>query len=235
MSKRVTLIVGGTKGIGSVIKQALIERGDLVYTASRSDLIDSNHFKIDLPNKFAITKVIKFNYLIFAHRYRGNDWDQDFHITVKGVDLVINRLKESFLEEAAMVVLGSNASRFIFKEQSASYHASRAALSGLVKYYAASLGHKKIRCNLVLPGTIIKPENEHFFSEENSVRKMIEQITPLQRMGSAKDVANMVEFLCSEKSSFVTGQSFSIDGGLSSLGQESIARQCLKEKHPYAR
>ena len=235
MLKKVTLIVGGTKGIGSVIKQAFVKRGDLVYTASRSELTDPNHFIIDLPNKFTISEEIKFNYLIFAHRYRGNDWDDDFHVTVKGVDLVINRLKGSFVEEAAIVVLGSNASHFIFKEQSASYHASRAALGGLVKYYAATLGHMRIRCNLVLPATVIKPENEHFFSDENTARKMIERITPLQRMGSANDVANIIEFLCSEKSSFITGQTFSVDGGLSTLGQESVARQCLNEKHPNER
>jgi len=102
----------------------------------------------------------------------------------------------------------------------------------LVKYYAATLGHKGIRCNSVLPTTIIKPENEHFFTEGNDVRKMIERITPLCRMGTAKDVANTVGFLCSDKSSFITGQSFFVDGGLSVIGQESIAREFIAQKHP---
>ena len=169
--------------------------------------------------------------MIFTHRYRGQKWDDDFNITVKAVDILINQLKDSFFNEACIVILGSNAGRFILEEQSASYHASRAALEGLVKYYAATLGCKGVRCNLVLPTTIIKPENKHFFTEDNDVRKMIELITPLRRMGNAKDVANTVEFLCSEKSSFITGQSFFVDGGLSIIGQESIARNCMTQKN----
>lgn len=235
MLNKTTLIIGGTAGIGSVIKQVLVGRGDRVYTASRSDLFDANHFKIDLPNPFEIDGAIKLNYLIFAHRYRGQEWDDDFNITVKAVDILINQLKDSFLNEASIVILGSNAGHFALEEQSASYHATRAALGGLVKYYAATLGHKGIRCNSVLPATIIKPENVHFFTEGNEVRKMIEQITPLRRMGRANDVANMVEFLCCEKSSFITGQSFFVDGGLSIIGQENIARECSAQKHPNAR
>ena len=235
MFNRTTLIIGGTRGIGSVIRQVLVERGDDVYTASRSELSTFNHLKLVLPNQIEIDDTIKLNYLVFAHRYRGQEWDDDFDITVKAVDILINQLKDSFSSEASIVILGSNAGHFVLKEQSASYHASRAALDGLVKYYAATLGHKGIRCNSVLPSTIIKPENELFFTVENDVRKMIERITPLCRMGNAKDVANMVEFLCSEKSSFITGQSFFVDGGLSVIGQESIAREYIEQKHPNAR
>jgi len=232
MLNKTTLIIGGTKGIGSIIKQVLVERGDHVYTASRRDLSDPNHFKIDLPNQIEIDDTIKLNYLIFSHRYRGHEWDEDFSITVKAVDILINQLKDLFFDEASIVILGSNAGHFVLEEQSASYHATSAALDGLVKYYAATLGHKGIRCNSVLPTTIIKPENEHFFTKENEVRKMIERITPLRRMGNAKDVGNAVDFLCSEKSSFITGQSFFVDGGLSIIGQESIARQMNYLKLP---
>jgi NAD(P)-dependent dehydrogenase (short-subunit alcohol dehydrogenase family) len=59
---------------------------------------------------------------------------------------------------------------------------------------------------------------------------MIEFITPLNRMGNAEDVANMVEFLCSEKSSFITGQAFWVDGGLSIRSQESIAREYISTR-----
>ena len=60
---------------------------------------------------------------------------------------------------------------------------------------------------------------------------MIEKITPLGRMGEAVDVANLIEFLCSEKSSFITGNSFFLDGGVSLVGQETIARDLLDLKH----
>jgi len=97
MLNKKTLIIGGRRGIGSVIKQVLVDRGDHVYTASRSDLSDANHFKIDLPNKIEIDDTIKLNYLIFAHRYRGQEWGDDFNITVKAVDILINQLKKLIL------------------------------------------------------------------------------------------------------------------------------------------
>ncbi len=218
-----------------VIKEVLIERGDVVYTASRSDLSNATHIKVELPKPMEFDVNIKLDYLVFAHRYRGQAWDSDFDITVKTVDTIINQFKSAFSSDASVVILGSNAGNFAIEEQSASYHATRAALNGLTKYYAAVLGPMGVRCNSVLPTTIIKPENEHFFTKENEVRKMIERITPLRRMGSAKDVANAVAFLCSEKSSFITGQSLYVDGGLSVVGQESIARAYLEHKHPNAK
>ena len=232
MLKSNSLIIGGTRGIGSVIKDVLVDRGDCVFTASRSSSSDPSHFVLDISNNVNLDPSLKLNNLIFAHRYRGPEWDDDFNVTVKLVDLVINQFKNRFLNEASIVILGSNAGHFVLEEQSSSYHATRAALGGLVKYYAATLGHLKIRCNSVLPSTIIKPENEHFFTENNDVRIMIEKITPLGRMGTAIDIANIVAFLCSDKSSFITGQSFFVDGGLSIIGQESIAREYTLQKHP---
>ena len=128
--------------------------------------------------------------------------------------------------------MGSNASRFILDEQPANYHASRAALEGIARYYGVTLGRYGVRCNCIMPTTIIKPENKDFFTEDNEVRNMIEEITPLRRMGKADDVANLVEFLCSEKSSFITGQSFFVDGGVSLVGHESLARKLTNLEHP---
>ena len=100
-----------------------------------------------------------------------------------------------------------------------------------MRYYAVMYGHKMIRCNCILPSTIIKPENEEFFLKNNNIREMIERITPLGRMGSSEDIANVIDFLCSDKSSFITGNLFYVDGGLSMVGQESIARDLLGLKH----
>jgi|TARA_B100000315_G_scaffold87517_1_gene80353 hypothetical protein len=232
MSPKSTLIIGGTRGIGSVIKQVFLERGDKVYTAARSHSSDINHFSIELPDKIEIDRDLLLNYLVFAHRYRENVWNDDFNVTVKGVDKIINLFKDSFQDEASIVIIGSNAGHFIIDEQSASYHATRSALEGLMKYYAVNLGEKGIRCNCVLPNSVIKPENKDYFTKNNDVRRMIEQITPLKRMGTAKDIANTVDFLCSPKSSFITGQTIFVDGGISVRGQDSIARQMKSLKHP---
>jgi len=100
-----------------------------------------------------------------------------------------------------------------------------------MRYYAVTYGKKGVRFNNILPSTLIKPENIDFFTGENKIRKMIEEITPLHRMGKAEDVANIVDFLCSSESSFITGNSFMVDGGLSLVGQETIARSLLGYDH----
>ena len=81
-----SLIIGGTRGIGAVVKEVFTSRGDDVSTASRTNSADPKHFFINLPDHINLDRNIDFNYLVFAHRYRGTDWDDDFDITVIGID-----------------------------------------------------------------------------------------------------------------------------------------------------
>jgi len=225
-----SLIIGGKSGIGLVVKEVLKDRGDNVYTASRrQDKSDRKHLRIDLPDSFKSILSTKWDNLIFTHRYRGDNWASEFDITVKSINLMVNSLKENLNANASIVILGSQASKYIYSEQGAAYHSSRAALEGLVKFLAVNLGKKTIRCNLVNPPTLLKPENKKFFHPDNKTRQVLEQITPLSRMGRSEDIANLIEFLCSDKSSFITGQSFNVDGGLSLVAQESVVKLYEKE------
>ena len=138
---------------------------------------------------------------------------------------MIEILEDKFTKNASIIMIGSFASKFIYNEQPVEYHASRAALESLTKYYAVGLGGQGVRCNYVLLGTVIKEENRQFFTRDNPVTKLFEEITPLKKLGNAIDIAHLVEFLCSDKASFITGQCISVDGGLSVIGQESIARR----------
>ena len=228
-----SLIIGGTRGIGLVVRDHLLNRGDLVYTVSRSKTDEKYHINCDISKDCSVIsdKIDSIDNVIFMHRYRGNDWNDEFNITVKGVDNVVNSILSKLTKNSSIVILSSNASHFVLNEQSAQYHSSRAALEGLMRYYAVMYGPKMIRCNCILPSTIIKPENEEFFLKNNNIREMIERRTPLGRMGSSEDIANVIDFLCSDKSSFITGNLFYVDGGLSMVGQESIARDLLGLKH----
>ena len=232
-----SLVIGGKTGIGRAIVQILKHRGDEVYTFSRRKSKDENHISIDLGSKNSIKKIIDIvgnsfiDNLIFCHRYRGSDRKIEYDITVKAVYEVIELLKNKFKKNGSIVVLSSPASNLIFDEQAVEYHASRAALESVVRFYAVRLGAKGVRCNCVLPGTVIKEENKNFFTEDNPVTSLIKEITPLNNIGESIDIANLVEFLCSHKSSFISGQSINIDGGLSVVGQESIARRLRDLKH----
>jgi len=163
--------------------------------------------------------------LIFCHRYRGNDRKIEYEITVESICEIIEILEDKFTKNGSIIIVGSTASKFIFDEQPVGYHASRAALESLTKYFAVSLGVQGVRCNYISFGTVIKKENRNFFTSDNPVTKLIKEITPLKSIGNATDIAHLVEFLCSNKASFITGQSICVDGGLSLVGQESIGRR----------
>ena len=228
-----SVIIGGLSGIGSAIAKHLSNRGDKVYTVSRSNPETNNHISCDISVDCTpiIDCITDIDYLIFTHRYRGTDWNETFDVTVKGVNNVIQAVSNKLNKGASVVVISSKASHFVVDEQSVEYHSSRSALDGLMRYYAVTYGNRGIRFNSILPSTLIKPENIDFFDKDNTVRKMIEEITPLGRIGKAEDIANIVDFLCSQKSSFITGNSFMADGGLSLVGQETIARDLLGCKH----
>jgi 3-oxoacyl-[acyl-carrier protein] reductase len=236
---KTSLVVGGTRGIGSVITNQLRKRGDHVITASRRKSDETNHFSFDISSDKDVNEVAssfssklgRINYLVFSHRYRGDDNTEEFQVTIDGTVKLINSFQKLWSSESSIVIIGSNASRFVLDEQPAHYHASRSALEGIMKYFAVTFGSLGVRCNCIMPTTIIKPENKDFFTEDNNVRIMIENITPLRRMGKAEDIANLVEFLCSERSSFITGQSFFVDGGISLVGQESLARKLTNLEH----
>jgi len=231
--KSTSLIIGGTKGIGSVISSSLRKRGDDVYTVSRNKSKYKNHIQCDIAKscKCITSAIDNIDYIVFSQRYRGSDWDDTFDVTVKGINNVITEVLPFFSKKASVVIIGSNASNFFIEGQSFAYHSSRSALLGLMKSYAAKYGKDNIRFNCISPATLLKPENMEFFNIDSPVRKIIEKITPLGRMGDSIDVANLVEFLCSEKSSFITGGDFFVDGGLSLVGQETIARNLLGCTH----
>jgi NAD(P)-dependent dehydrogenase (short-subunit alcohol dehydrogenase family) len=240
-----SLVVGGTRGIGSVIAETLTARGDKVFTASRRELKENDgHISVDLssPKKAArivyekLAKDPEFllDSLVFSQRYRGDNADEELIIMVKATESLVVSLLPLFHAGTSIIVLGSNASRFVIAEQSMLYHVIRHGLEGLVRYFAVELGPKGVRINTVLVTTIIKPENKDFFhgDEGKEIRELIEAITPMRRMGDAQDVANLIEFLCSERGSFITGQSILLDGGAGLPAHEGAFRHLLEMKHP---
>lgn len=232
MKNKISIIIGGTKGIGSVITKKLKDRGDRTIIFSRNinkkimsqklDLIDKNQIKDTFSNN---PKLKKIDNLIFSHRYRGNNAQEDYQISLHSVEQIIDLMKDKLSKKSSIIIINSIAIRTIVDDQPQRYHIIRGGLEQLTKYSAIKLGKNGTRVNSILVTKIIKPENKNFFlKKNNSVRKMMEKITPLRRMGDAEDVANLVDFLTNDKSSFITGLSIPIDGGTHLLSQESITK-----------
>ena len=90
------------------------------------------------------------------------------------------------------------------------YSASKSGIIGLTKALAKELGPSNIRVNCVAPGVINTEMNQHLNKDDLS--ELINS-TPLCRIGDPIDVAEAIMFLASDKSSFITGQTLSVDGG----------------------
>ncbi len=93
------------------------------------------------------------------------------------------------------------------------YATSKAGIEMMTKTMALELAQENIRVNAVAPGAIETDMNEELKEDKAELNKVLRRI-PLQRIGTSEEVANMVEFLASDKASYVTGSTFFVDGGM---------------------
>lgn len=238
-----SLVIGGTKGLGRVIGRKLAARGDKVSILGRnnspaSDLEsgDVKSFTADISNKEALFTALenivtaqgKVNYCVFLQRYRGDSdhWEGEFSTTLTATRNSIDYLIPHFEEQGdkGIVMVSSIFGQYVGKGQPASYHVMKAGLDQLMRYYAVNLGQKNIRSNGITPFTFLKEESESFYRKNEPLINLYEEIIPLQRMGTTEDSANTIEFLCSPKAGFLTGQNIIVDGGLSLVWPETLAR-----------
>jgi 3-oxoacyl-[acyl-carrier protein] reductase len=91
------------------------------------------------------------------------------------------------------------------------YSATKAALDGLTRSLARELGARNVRVNSVAPGYFESDMVQHL---DETARARIARRTPLGRLADTTDITNVVEFLISDRASFVTGQTVAVDGGI---------------------
>ena len=234
--KEVNIIVGGSKGLGKAIYLNLKKQNKNVLVISRSNKNLKNHISLDLTDKALFDEVIKSKIkksykvksIIFCQRYRGDDIYGHFEVGLFSATRLINALENQLIQNSSIIFINSIASRFIGSEQGLGYHISKAAIENLVKYYSVKFGKKHIRFNSISPGVIIKPESKKFFKKSKKYKIMAKEIIPLKRLCKTDDILNLCNFLCSDKSSYITGQNIFLDGGLSVLDQETVARKLIK-------
>ena len=106
----------------------------------------------------------------------------------------------------------SSTGNLVYTPNYAGHGSSKAAVETMVKYAAAELGEKGIRVNAVSGGPIDTDALKKFPNYEE-VKKEVELRSPLGRMGKPKDLAGMCYFLCTDETSWLTGQTIIIDGG----------------------
>ena len=170
------------------------------------DIIEEfNHIDI-LVNNAGITK----DMLIM--RMKKEDFEQvidvnlvgTFNITKNVVPYMMKKRDGRIINISSVVGISGNAGQ-------TNYSASKAGIIGFTKSLAKEIGSRNILVNAVAPG-FIKTEMTESLPEE--VKENINKSIPIKRMGNVRDVANVVKFLASEDSSYITGQVINIDGGM---------------------
>lgn len=127
-----------------------------------------------------------------------------FNITRNVIPYMMKQRNGRIINISSVVGISGNAGQ-------TNYSASKAGIIGFTKSLAKEVGSRNILVNAVAPGFI---ETQMTDVLKDEIKEEISKTIPLKRMGTVEDVANVVKFLASEDSSYITGQVINIDGGM---------------------
>ena len=240
---KVAFITGATRGIGRQLAITLAKEGfDIAinYRKENEDLIETKKMVEDQKVKcFTVQgdvssfedseRMVKdiieeFNHIdilvnnagitkdMLLMRMKKEDFESvigvnlvgTFNITKNVIPYMMKNRSGRIINVSSVVGISGNAGQ-------TNYSASKAGIIGFTKSLAKEVGSRNILVNAVAPG-FIETQMTDVLKEE--VKEEISKTIPLKRMGTVEDVANVVKFLASKDSSYITGQVINIDGGM---------------------
>ena len=225
------LVIGASSGIGKQVATQLAAGGHKVFASYNKNEADSTEniefYKVnvleDEPDLSFLPEIL--DGLVYCpgsinlkpfNRIKAADFVSDFNLQVGGaVKIIQAALPKMKGSEQASVVLFSTVAVQLGLPFHTQVSASKGAIEGLTKALAAELS-PKIRVNCIAPSLTDTALAASLLNTEQK-QEANAQRHPLKRIGQPADIANMVEFLLSDKSSWVTGQIFHVDGGMSTI------------------
>jgi NAD(P)-dependent dehydrogenase (short-subunit alcohol dehydrogenase family) len=244
---KIAVITGGSSGIGLSTAQLFIKEGAYVFiTGRRQNELDEAVGQIgkdvtavqgdvcnlaDLDRLYATVKEQKGQIdVLFANAGIGEScrlekiseahFDKTFSINVKGVLFTVQKALPLFKDGGSIILNGSIASSKAM-EGNTVYSATKAAVRSFARTWTLELRNRKIRVNALSPGPIDTVGLNNFISgmgmNEAQIKNTIVSAVPMGRMGAPNEVANVVLFLASDDSSFVTGIELFVDGGMAQI------------------
>ncbi len=240
---KTALVTGGSRGIGRSIALTLADYGADVAITYRSSVDAANEVKEEIEGKGRKAKAIQADAVIFDSAQEviseiTGDWDKlDILVNNAGItqDNLILRMREEQWDQVIDTNLKSvfNYSKAVAKPMmrnrggsiinissvvgiagnagQSNYAASKAGIIGFTKSYAKELASRDIRANVVAPGYITTEMTDEL---DDDLLEAIKEDTPLSRAGDAEEVAATVAFLASDLSSYITGETIRVDGGM---------------------
>ena len=243
LEKKIALITGGSRGIGKSIVEKFASNGcNVAFTYNRSKssakLIESNLSKKELKIKGYKSDASKYKEAELLVNSVLKDFGKiDILVNNAGItkDNLLMRMSEDDFNEVLDINLNSvfNMTKAVLREflknrggsiinissvvglkgnaGQSNYSASKAGIIGFTKSVALELGSRNIRSNVVAPGFI---ETEMTKSLSEDTLKSWYNSIPLKRGGKPSDIGNVCVFLGSDMSSYITGQTLVVDGGM---------------------
>jgi 3-oxoacyl-[acyl-carrier protein] reductase len=143
-------------------------------------------------------------------RMKEDQFDAVIGVNLKGTFNMIRHCTPVFMKQKSGTIVNvSSVSGIIGNPGQANYSTSKAGVIGLTKSTAKELVSRGVRCNAVAPGFIATDMTANL-SKNNKLVDMI----PMKRMGTAEEVADLIFFLASDASSYITGEIIKVDGGV---------------------
>lgn len=244
IENKVAIVTGGSRGIGEAIALKLAENGAHIafsyissdekakaleeklqsfgvnakaFKSNAGDFAESEKMVSDAIKEFGTIDILVNNAGISRDnlllRMTPEQWDEVmttnlksvFNMTKQVIRPMMKARNGSIINMSSIVGMRGNAGQ-------SSYAASKAGIIGFTKSIAAELGSRNIRCNAIAPG-FVETDMTHYLKEGDAAKSFLEKI-PLGRFGSAEEIANVMLFLASDLSSYITGQVISVCGGL---------------------
>ncbi|HSA57969.1 MAG TPA: 3-oxoacyl-[acyl-carrier-protein] reductase [Gemmatimonadaceae bacterium] len=239
LAGRVALVTGATRGIGHGIAQALAECGARVAvvgrdqdraTAAATTLgSGAQGFACDVADVAQVTALVERVETTFGAvdilvnnagltrdnillRLKDEDWNAVMDTNLRAAFATIRAATRGMMKRRwGRIINISSVVGLIGNRGQANYAASKAGLIGLTKSVAKEFASRNILANVVAPGFI---ETDMTNAMTPEARATLSAQIPLERLGSARDVASAVAFLASEHAAYITGQVLVVDGGL---------------------
>ncbi len=235
---KTAIVTGGSRGIGRSIVDRLLADGYNVMSCGRGDRPDDFPAKAawsrtDVSNSDEANRLVEHTHSQYGSidllvnnagvqvektllDSSDDDWDLVIGVNCKGVFNMSRACLSIMTEHTGNIINIGSISGNVADATMALYNASKAFVHGLTRSIALDHG-PAVRCNAIQPGWIMTAmASEGFALADDPEAAMHDALArhPAGRLGEPQDIANMVSYLASDQAAFITGQCFTVDGGM---------------------